>query len=307
MFLYDATQEAAYLERARLTADFLCEEAWDSSLGLFPYEHPSPSDESDHLGYFFDSGIVIRGLLAVWRVTREDRLLERSVEAAQSMLSVFRSEDGYHPIIALPDKEPLTRESHWSRSIGCYQTKSALAWWEVAEVTGDKAMRQAYIDAIEAALPDHHEFLPGTNERLRIMDRLHAYSYFLEALSPVLDRAECVEAYRTALGNVSCYLRSIRPDFVRSDVYAQLLRARVFGSRVLPVDMDLARDEAEALAGFQVASADPRVDGGFLFGSRHGEVVPHANPVSTAFAMQALEVWRAYASGAANPCTLPPI
>jgi len=301
MFLFETTQREEYLDRARLTASFLCDHAWDPDLALFPYEHPSPSDESDHLGYFFDTGIIIRGLLAVWRVTKEDRLLERAVEAAQSMLSVFRSDDGYHPILALPEREPLPRESHWSRETGCYQTKSALAWWEVAEITGDKAMRDAYLESIAEALRTHRDFLPGTGERLRIMDRLHAYSYFMEALSPLLDRAECVEAYREALRRVSCYLRDIRPDFVRSDVYAQLLRARIYAAGVIPLDRDFARDEAEALAGFQASTGDPRTDGGFFFGKRGGAIVPHANPVSTAFAIQALEVWRASAP------ILPPI
>jgi uncharacterized protein YyaL (SSP411 family) len=292
MFLYETTKRQEYLDRARLTASFLCEHAWDADLGLFPYEHPSPSDESDHLGYFFDTGIIIRGLLAVWRVTRQDELLGRASEAARSMLSIFRSVDGYHPILALPDKEPLPRENHWSRSIGCYQTKSALAWWEVSEITGDKAMRDAYLETVYEAIDTHRSFLPGTDERLRVMDRLHAYSYFLEALSPLLDRQECVEAYRAALANVSCYLRDIRPAFVRSDVYAQLLRARVYGAKVIPVDRELACDEASALAAFQAVSEDPRVDGGFYFGKRAGEIMPHANPVSTAFAIQAMEVWR---------------
>jgi hypothetical protein len=46
--------------------------------------------------------------------------------------------------------------------------------------------------------------------------------------------------------------------------------------------------EADALAEFQQASDDPRIDGGFAFGRRDGVVSPHINPVSTAFAMQAL-------------------
>jgi uncharacterized protein YyaL (SSP411 family) len=301
MFLYATTKREAYLDRARLTARFLCEHAWNPDLGLFPYEHPSPSDESDHLGYFFDSGIIVRGLLAVWRVTKEDCLLDRAVEAARSMLSVFRADQGYHPILALPDLDPLPPEDHWSRSAGCYQAKAALAWWEIAEITGDHTQRDAYLEAIASALRTHDDFLPGAKNRLRVMDRLHAYSYFMEALSPLLDRAECVAAYRDALERVSRHLRDIRPEFVRSDVYAQLLRARVYAAKAIPVNTALACEEAEALAGFQAVSDDRRIDGGFYFGRRGGEIVPHANPVSTAFAIQALEVWRT------SVCLLPPI
>jgi hypothetical protein len=168
-------------------------------------------------------------------------------------------------------------------------------------------MRDAYLETIDEALETHRDFLPGAPERPLVMDRLHAYSYFLEAMVPLLDRAECVEAYRAGLASVSCYLRNIRAEFVRSDVYAQLLRARVYASAVIPPDRDLAREEAAALADFQAVSADARLDGGFFFGSRAGVVLPHANPVSTAFAVQALEVWRAFEAGETNPCTQPPI
>ncbi len=306
--LYQTSGNPEYLDRARLTACFLCDHAWDAILGIFPYEHPSPSQVSRHLAFFFDSGIIVRGLLAVWRITGEDKLLDTALKGARGMLTDFHSGGDWHPVLALPDKTPLEREAHWSRMPGCYQAKSALAWREVAEITGDATLRDAYLEAIDDALAGYREFLPGAAERPRLMDRLHAYSYFLEALSPLLHRAECVEAYRFAMDRISHYLRELAPEFVRSDVYAQLLRARVYASRAIPVDRALAREEAAALASFQAAAGgDPGVDGGFFFGRRGSEIVPHVNPVSTTFAIQALEVWRAFENGEPNPCQHPPI
>src|ERR1700722_17341260 len=69
VFLYITTKDAAYLDAARRTANFLVDQAWDESLRIFPYEHPSPSEDSRHLAYFFDSGIIIRCLVAVWKET----------------------------------------------------------------------------------------------------------------------------------------------------------------------------------------------------------------------------------------------
>jgi hypothetical protein len=306
-FLHRATGDARFLDRARRTAFFLADRAWDPALGIFPYEYPSPSALSRHLAFFFDSGIIVRGLLAVWRITKDQRLLDAAEKAARGMLADFHSGSDFHPILVLPDKTPFDRDSHWSRSPGCYQAKSALAWLEVAEITGDSALRDAYLETISGALRAYRDFLPGTPERLRVMDRLHAAGYFLEALSPLLDRAECVEAYRFTMQSISRYLRDLAPEFARSDVYAQLLRARVYASDAIPADVAAAREEAAALAGFQAASPDPRVDGGFWFGRRGDETIPHVNPVSTAFAVQALEAWRAFESGEPNPCVAPPI
>jgi hypothetical protein len=300
-FLYGVTGRTEFLDRARQTASFLADSAWDSDLAIFPFEHPS------QLALFFDSGIIVRGLLAVWRITKEQKLLDIALKAGRGMLADFYSGQDYHPILNLPGKTPVGRDCHWSRTTGCYQTKSALAWWELAEVTGDEDLRDAYLAMIDGALTSSRDFIPGVPEGPRVMDRLHAYSYFLEALSPVLYRPDCLAAYRFTMDRVSCYLRDLAPEFVRSDVYAQLLRARIYAANAIPVDTTLAREEANALTSFQASSADPRIDGGFYFGRRKGEIVPHVNPVSTAFAAQALEVWRAFENGATNPCPYPPI
>ena len=307
VFFYTATGQEEYLDRARLAARFLCEHAWDPALRIFPYEHPSPSGESDHLGYFFDSGIIVRGLLSVWRVTKEDRLLETAIEAAKAMLSAFRTDDGYHPILALPNKMPLPRRDHWSRTVGCYQAKSAMAWLETGEIAGDEGMREAYFETIADALRTHRAFLPGASDGARVMDRLHAYCYFLEALTPVLDRADCSEAYAYGVAEVSRYVREIGASFIRSDVYAQLLRARLCSASAAPLDAATAAQEAQWLEEFQAEGDDARIRGGFYFGRRDGVFIPHVNPVSTAFAAQALELWRAYQSDAADGGCASPI
>ena len=114
---------------------------------------------------------------------------------------------------------------------------------------------------------------------------------------PLLNRADCAAACASGIGKVGRLLREIAPEFARSDVYAQLLRARVYASNVIPLDVEAAREEAMRLAAFQTASNDSRIDGSFWFGQRGSEMVRHANPVSTAFAIQALGVWKAFESG----------
>jgi hypothetical protein len=40
-----------------------------------------------------------------------------------------------------------------------------------------------------------------------------------------------------------------------------------------------------------------RLAGGFWFGSKDGQTLPYSNPVSTAFAMQALALWQDHQKG----------
>jgi hypothetical protein len=66
------------------------------------------------------------------------------------------------------------------------------------------------------------------------------------------------------------------------------------------LDLAAARAEAERLVGFQCSDGDPRIDGGFCFGRKDGECIPHVSPVSTAFALQALALWDRHSSGEAQ-------
>jgi hypothetical protein len=293
LFLHERTGDAAYLDAALRAARFLTRVAWDPKLGTFPFELPANTAQGSGLAYFFDCGIIVRGLLCAWRVTGETEFRDTAVAAGQAMLADFQAGQVIHPILALPDKRPLAWEPRWSASAGCYQLKSAMAWHGLFEATGVREFQCGYEAAVQAALEDNGTFLTAEWDPLRIMDRLHAYAYFLEGLLPVLDRAECAKAFRDGVERTAALLREIEPVFARSDVYAQLLRARLAGEAcgVLPFDEASAAYEAEQAAGFQVASDDPRVSGGFLFGRKHGDALPFVNPVSTAFCVQALAWW----------------
>jgi hypothetical protein len=292
-YLYSATGDLNYLDRAVRTASFLAKEAWDEGLGNFPFEY-GPGAEAKL--YFFDCGIIVRGLLTVWKLTGDEALLDRAVACGRAMIRDFDTEAEIHPILMLPEKQPLARDWRWSRNPGCYQLKSALAWRQLAAITGDRVFADAFNRLLQRSLKDYRGFLPGNPKPERVMDRLHAFSYFLEALlscagkdDPNAERAALALADGIAL--VAHYLREIAPVFARSDVYAQLLRVRLLASGFLPLDRHAAAEEAKELATFQMASEDPRIDGGFTFGKLHGDAVPHVNPVSTAFALQALHLW----------------
>jgi hypothetical protein len=284
LFLHQRTAgDPAYLDAAVRAARFLTGVAWDAKLGTFPFElPPAPA-----FAYFFDCGIIVRGLLCAWRATGEAEFRDTAIAAGRAMLADFQAGQTFHPILALPDKHPLAWEPRWSASPGCYQLKSAMAWRELFEITGESEFQCGYETALRAALQNDPEFLPGESDPQRVMDRLHAYAYFLEGLLPVLDRPECALAFRDGVERVSRLLREIAPDFVRSDVCAQLLRARMLGEAygVLPLDETAAAQEAEQAAGFQIAS------GGFLFGRKQGHALPFENPASTAFCVQALAMW----------------
>jgi hypothetical protein len=289
-YLYRLTGEAAYRQAGLRAAYFLAETAWREDLRAMPYElgHPLPP------AYFFDCGIVVRGLLAVHRMTGENRWLNRAREVGLFMGRAFRSNGVCHPIISLPLGEPWPYEKRWSREPGCFQLKAAMAWDDLAAYVPADPFLGWYEESLAYALATWETFLPGDADPLRVMDRLHAHCYFLEGLQPRKQRPEVRATLAAAIERTSRYLREIAPQFERSDVCAQLLRVRLYTGEV---DLTLAADEAARCRAHQVFGPEPMRDGGFCFGTRDGQPLPYMNPVSTAFCLQALEQWRQYNAG----------
>jgi hypothetical protein len=299
VYLHTLSHDPQFLDRAAAAARFLTGAAWDPTSSTMPFElAPQP------FTYFFDCGIVVRGLLSAWRATGIDEFRDTAAALGSSMARDFISPSGdIHPIVSLPSKSPVERDpTRWSRSPGCYQLKAAMAWFDLAQATGCAEYRDWYRQALDSALRCHQEFLPGHPDSLKVMDRLHAYSYFLEGLLPRATDPECARALAGGIALAARFLRDIAPQFERSDVYAQLLRVRLHAdwAGAVPLDRAAAEWEATRLAGFQAASDDPRIDGGFYFGRHRGAWLPYVNPVSTAFALQALALWDAASSGAAG-------
>ncbi|HEV8413458.1 MAG TPA: hypothetical protein VGQ49_07675 [Bryobacteraceae bacterium] len=289
-YLHSRTGNPGYLDAAVRAARYLTGHAWDAAASTFPFEPGSDR------AYFFDIGIIVRGLLAVWRATGEEEFRNRAQEASLSLAFDFLGEGSFHPVISLPDKQPLPPEpaqaSRWSRKPGCYQLKAALAWREI----GDPHARQLFDAAVVSAIAGHETFLEEEKDREKLMDRLHAYCYFLEALLYTSERqALCWGVERAAR-----LLREIRPLFERSDVNAQLLRVRLAAHHLgmVPLDENAAREEASHIASFQALdSTDVRLRGGFWFGRKGEHLLPFSNPVSTAFCLQALALWQDHQAG----------
>ena len=322
VYLHSLTGESAYLDAASNAARYLCRHAWDEASSTFPFEPGSDR------AYFFDTGIIVRGLAAAWRATGEDEFLARAREAALSLAFDFMGDGVFHPIISLPEKQPLACEPRWSRNPGCYQLKSALAWREVPEEGGAKL----YESVLAYSLATHESFLTAEPDREKLMDRLHAYCYFLEGLLAVAERAEVRAALASGLARAAALYREIAPAswesartteagsaepfrvpdgsegratlvraFERSDVAAQLLRVRLIAHYLGAVALDesAACEEASRAASFQAAADHPdlRLRGGYFFGRKGGELLPFSNPVSTAFCLQALQLWQQHQSG----------
>lgn len=290
--LHERTGLQEALAGAIRAGDFLSQQAWRPEAGVMPFEWAGDGALPEDHTYFFDCGIIARGLLRLWRKTGEVRYFDVARGCCESMRRHFENGRDIDPILELPSLRPAPRDARWSRTPDCYQLKSALAWLEMADATGDTAWRAHYERCLERSLATEEAFLtrePG----VRVMDRLHSYGYFLEALLPMTGMPEVRKALEAGIRRAEQHLRAVRQEFERSDANAQLLRVRLFSESLGVVALDSARaaEEAEWSARYQADAGEARVAGGYYFGQRNGRLAPYANPVSTAFCSQAAAMW----------------
>jgi hypothetical protein len=287
-------------EPATRAGRFLLERAFDMSRELFPFE----MDENGFadLAYFFDCGVIIRGLLQLSKATGDEAYLECAERCGLALHSRMSTVDGgFFPLYDLSTDNPQTGSGSWSVEMDVHHLKVRLALLELFEATGRGEFEFGAESLKKWCLRRQESFLPGESDDEKVMDRLHAYCCFLEGLLP--DVSLDVESSRVlqfGILRVENFLDEISPAFQRCDTIAQLLRLRLYADRagIMELDYGRAEEEAVAVAEFQMQSSDPKIDGGFAFARREGAIVPHVNPAVTAFSMQALDMWGQAEDGA---------
>jgi hypothetical protein len=287
LYLYEQDGDPACQRAAVAAGRFLIDQAWDADSKTFPFE----VEGTQRFSFFFDCGIIARALLWLYRSSGQEEFLEYARLTGLAMERDFRGLSGFHPIVKLPCKSPVPYEIWWSKMPGAFQLKSALAWRDLGETLGEERFVSLYEEQLVLSLRRFAETLDNEQHRPKLMDRLHAWSYFLEGLQPVKSRPEVRSVLVAALERGEALLEELEPQFVRSDVCAQLLRVRLLEGGWA------SAKQLHRIESFQMESADRRLEGGFSFGRREGELAPHANPVSTVFCLQALGYARLAAAG----------
>lgn len=293
--------EPGLLSHALRAGQFLCYDTGNAQLGLFPFEVARSGFPPSDRVYFFDCGIIIRALLALWNTTMDPFYLERAEQCGAALMGRMSRVDGsFFPLLDMSSGVPSSGSGTWSIEPDIYQLKVAMAFLVLAEATSSTMFSKLADNLLNWSLRQHEMFLPGPGEPARVADRLHAYCYFLEGLLPFLERRfECAQILHAGINRVEKLILETRRALERSDVMAQLLRLRLLADYIGVVELDqsAASWEADSIPAFQLFTADKQTNGAFSFGRRDGKLTPHANPASTIFCLQALRMWRDYQNG----------
>jgi hypothetical protein len=311
---YARTADARLLESATAAAEWLIRTAHPETGGfrcLWPLT-PSRFDYKFSQIYSFDTGVIISGLVNLYRATRDERYRAAAVRAADWLLRDMRKASGaIAPVYHIESGTTPESEAEWSLCSGAYHTKVALGFTTLFEVTGTDAYRDAAIEICDASLSFQQldgRFVTfpaggGTN--------CHPHAYAAEGLW-VVGRALGRDDYLSASTRATTWLLGLQsPEGMiprhwhdgqatyheRVDVLCQTLRLAVLhvADGRLP-DEPALRAKLDRIVEHvrhnQIASGDVRTDGGFSFGRlSDGTRMPHVNVWVSAFAVQGLQLY----------------
>lgn len=312
-WLHDRAPNPCLLNCAVRAADWLIDNAHDATGGfrcLAPLG-PSRFEYKRDLIYAFDCGVILSGLVNLFRATCMPKYLAAAITVADWMLRELQDERGaVKPVYNVANGEFVYSESEWSLCSGSYHTKVAIGLINLFDVTRQPRYSRAATRICDFALRyQKHDgrFVSfpaegGTNS--------HPHAYSAEGLWVVgkyLGREDYLQAsaratewmfsVQNAEGIIPRHWHNGQPTYnERVDILSQALRLaeiHLSEGRLDPALEAQMEKLVPVMLRNQSHSEDPRSQGAFYFGRlSNGDIVRHANVWVTSFAVQALTLRR---------------
>jgi hypothetical protein len=317
--LYQQSHDVQYLNCAIRAGDWLVRTAHSPTGGfrcLYPLR-PSRFDYKASRIYAFDCGVILNGLVELYRATRNPKFLAASLNVGDWLVREAQKSNGaFRSVYDIEKNAFIESDQEWSQCSGSYHTKIAGGLANLYDVTRREAYLRAAIRSGEYALgfqqPDGRfvSFPSGVGTHS------HPHAYSAEGLW-VLGRYLKREDFLLASAQAASWLLrwqapdGVSPRYVYSDVPVYAERVDVLAQTLRLAAIHLGENRlpgglrsklpglVAAMTRHQVESEDPRLNGAFYFGqSSRGEFLPHANVWVTAFAAQGLRLFEQLSQGA---------
>ena len=285
-------KEGEQRQRAELAGRFLVEKARDVTTDLFVSE-ASEDEQGEKIADFLGSGLVLRALLALAHATGDRHYLECAQGCARAMQNRMSRVDGsFFARYDIAHQSPVMEVEG-----GVDQMKVAACFLDLAEDGYHEFEYPAEL-LTRWALSRCESWDPALAEPEDRANAMNAYGLFLEGLLPTaaLDMRSS-QALQTGMIRLEQALVQANGSSTPEGL-ARLLRLRLYADALGMMELDYGRAKAEAeeLAGRQMQSLDPKLDGAFTV--KPDEDRPRElRPETTAVAVQALDMWDEVSDG----------
>ena len=319
-YLWDRYGKEEYLKRGKLAGDWLLNMVHESNGGfrcLYPL-NPSRFDFKKEQMYAFDNGIILNGLVNLYRATKEEKYLVAAVTVADWLVySAQKPSGAFYPIYQLVDGKFFESDKEWSTISGSYHVKIAIGLLNLYDLSHKKKYLDSAIKICDFALSCQNASGRYISYLSRGGTNAHPHCYSGEGLwvaGTVLEREDYLESSARGVqwlldmqsedGFVPRLFLDDRPIYnERLDIISQTLRLSMIHMSEKRVPLS-NKNKIELLLShiirYQARDAkDAKADGGFYFGksSKGDREMPHVNLWVSAFAIQALNAYMDYSAG----------
>ena len=279
-------------ERAELAGRYLMEKARDMTTDLFS-EGCESGQAGKRVAEFLSLGLALRALLALARATGDNSYLTCAQSCARAMQNRMSRVDGsFFAQYDIALQTPVMGVEG-----GIDQLKVAACFLDLAEDGYHEFEYTAQL-LTRWALSRCELWDPSLAEPQDRAAAMNSYGLFLEGLLPTaaLDM-RTGQALQTGLIRLETAVQEANGSSTPEGL-ARLLRLRLYTDALGMMELDYGRAKAEAeeLAGRQMRSFDPKLDGAFTVKPRE-DGPRELRPEATAVAVQALEMWDAVEDG----------
>ena len=146
--LFDLTGEKKYILNGKRAGDWMLNATYESN-GAFRclslQSGPSKYDHKQDQMYSFDNGVIVNGLVNLYRSTKKEKYFAAAVTTADWLVMSAQSPSGsFKPVFDIDAERFFESDKEWSMSAGSYHVKIAIGLLNLYDLTDINK----YLDAV---------------------------------------------------------------------------------------------------------------------------------------------------------------
>ena len=310
IYQYQITNKKIYLKSAEKSANWLINRAQDEMGGircLFLIDKKLKYQKKESLVYSFDNGVIITGLINIYKITKNKIYLNAAIKSADFIINnFFKKNYNVRPAFNLKSKKFIENRRQWSLVSGSYHTKISMGLLNLYEVTKN----DQYLKYSKKILDNNLKKQKKSGEffSTKTSINFHPLCYTAEgywSCGKYLGNKKYQEASRkttkwilknTLLNGMVPRLK-ISKDFIyheRVDILSQVLRLVILNFPKLnlnKIEKRKINNLIKIILRYQNLNNNKKQYGGFFWGKKsEGEKTNDVNTWVTAFALQTINI-----------------
>ena len=313
-YLHKLEGDNHYLAKAEVAADWIINKVIDDDGGCFScFPYISEYKKNEGVKFTFDSGIILNGLVNLYRHTGEKKYLEASKKIGNWMLSMQNPDGSFIPYRDAVGQNKNTMET-WSTQSGSYLSKVCIGLLNLYDIIGDENL----IVGVKQSLRDSNKWRQA-NGRFRTYadydsSNFHPHCYSCESYFVAGQFFDDIKHLKIATEGSKFLLHNLSTDgkiprhYIdhkfnyneRSDIIAQTLRLAILTNENRNPDfISLLRQNYSRLINYHVSDGIHK--GAFIFGNKSdGSPANNPNSWCSMFALQAMILYRDFKNNRIN-------